>query len=204
MQYQAVGNRCAIDLSTLSIPIDVSRRLLSQLQFTLCEVDVVTHLRTCIKASRYSRGVSITEAPGVVDCSSLIKWVFAQKGIRVPRLSIQQSVHGEEVPYPDMRRGDVLCTSGCVNFYDTDPNVRIGHVGLYTGEGTVIHAASARAGVVEVSTKKFLGRRTLHRIRRFSTENTITVEFKEPLMVESSDDIKWMLLRSLPTLDRSP
>jgi len=201
VQYRAVENRCAIDLSLLPLPQEQALALLEVLGFKIVAVCVVDTARKLIGQSMYSRGALFGEAPAVLDCSGLVKWVYGQKGIWVPRLSIQQFVHGEEVEISDVRAGDVLFTSGYVNFYDTDPSIRVGHVGLATGEGTVIHAAGKRAGVIEVPVERFIGSRTLQGVRRFQTPDVITLQTPSNRLVEWSDDIKWILLQNLAKLD---
>lgn len=200
MQYRATGNRCAIDLSSVPLPQEACLRLLESLGFRLCSVSVVEAARERIGGSRYVRGASFREAPAVLDCSGLVKWAYAQKGVWVPRLSIQQFAHGEEVQALDLQEGDLLFTSGYVNFYDTDPSIRVGHVGIATGVGTVIHAASKRAGVVEVGIESYLRGRTLQGVRRYVRGDSITVEAPEHRLVEWSDDIKWILLQNLSNL----
>lgn len=201
MQYRAVENRCAIDLSSLPLPQEQALALLEVLGFKVVMVCVVETARRLIGQSMYSRGALFGEAPAVLDCSGLVKWVYGQKGIWVPRLSIQQFVHGEEVEISDVRAGDVLFTSGYVNFYDTDPSIRVGHVGLATGEGTVIHAAGKRTGVIEVPVERFIGSRTLQGVRRFQSPDVITLQTPSNRLVEWSDDIKWILLQNIAKLD---
>lgn len=201
MQYRAVGNRCAIDLSSLPLPQEQALTLLEVLEFRVVTVCVVENARRLIGQSVYSRGALFSEAPAVLDCSGLIKWAYAQKGIWVPRLSIQQFVQGEEVEIADVRAGDILFTSGYVNFYDTDPSIRVGHVGLATGEGTVIHAAGKRTGVIEVPVDRFIGSRILQGVRRFQSPEAITLRIPNNRLIEWSDDIKWILLQNLAKLD---
>ncbi len=89
-----------------------------------------------------------------------------------------------------------------MNFYDTDPSISVGHVGLATGEGTIIHAAGKRAGVVEIPVERFIGNRTLQGVRRFESFDSITLEISHDRLVEWSDDIRWLLLQNLVKLDR--
>lgn len=201
MLYRAVGNRCALDLSSLPLTEETSLRLLYLLGFKILQVSAGELARSCVEYSRYCRGVSIREAPAVLDCSGLVKWACAQQGIWVPRLSIQQFAYGDEVPGSKPEEGDVLFTSGFANFYETDPRIRIGHVGLVTEKGTIIHAAGPRTAVQEVSVKRFIGKRTLQGVRRFSTKKTCTLLVPDTYLVEWSDDIRWLLLQNLDKLD---
>jgi len=201
MQYRAVGNRCALDLSSLPLTEEISLQLLYLLGFKILQVSVSKLASSCVGHSRYCRGVSIKEAPAILDCSGLVKWSYAQQGIWIPRLSIQQFAYGEEVTGSKLEEGDVLFTSGFANFYDADPQIRIGHVGMVTENGSVIHAAGSRAGVQEVSVESFIGTRTLQGVRRFSTKETRTFLVPDIYPIEWSDDIKWLLLQNLNKLD---
>ncbi|ORA77199.1 hypothetical protein BST28_18800 [Mycolicibacter kumamotonensis] len=74
-----------------------------------------------------------------MDCSGLVVWAHAQAGISVPRTSQQQAVAGMPVARADLEPGDVIV------FY---PDAS--HVGLYAGEGHVIHASTYGRPVAEV------------------------------------------------------
>ena len=70
-----------------------------------------------------------------LDCSGLTQLVYELLGIRLPRDADQQAKALPPVPsWEELRPGDLL-------FYP-------GHVGLWVGDGTVIHASSPRGGVV--------------------------------------------------------
>jgi len=71
--------------------------------------------------------------PGTFDCSGLTQWAFDQAGIAIPRTSRQQFA-GLPLVAADLQPGDLL-------FYasGTAPS-SIHHVGLYVGDGLMIHA----------------------------------------------------------------
>jgi hypothetical protein len=65
-----------------------------------------------------------------LDCSGLVQRAFADLGIDVPRVVAEQQHVGTEVPSLDQARpGDLLVYRGSPN-----------HVGIYVGEGRMIHA----------------------------------------------------------------
>lgn len=67
------------------------------------------------------------------DCSSFVKTVFAQNGIELPRVSRSQALEGRYVSRSDLQPGDLV-------FFTTEKSDgRIGHVGLYAGDGMMIH-----------------------------------------------------------------
>ena len=65
--------------------------------------------------------------PGGFDCSGLTGWAWAKAGVRLPRVSGAQMSAGTRVGAFDLRPGDLV-------FYGS------GHVGLYAGDGRVVHA----------------------------------------------------------------
>ena len=68
--------------------------------------------------------------PNAFDCSGLVKWSFAQAGKSLPRTSRAQSAAGTPVSRANLQPGDL------VFFYKP-----ISHVGIYIGNGKVVHAS---------------------------------------------------------------
>ena len=77
--------------------------------------------------------------PNAFDCSGLVKWSFAQAGRSLPRTSRAQSSAGTPVSRKNLQPGDL------VFFYKP-----ISHVGIYIGNGKVVHA-SRKGQPVKVS-----------------------------------------------------
>lgn len=70
--------------------------------------------------------------PGGFDCSGLVQWAFDQHGIGMPRTTFDQVGVGTPVGVlADAKPGDLL-------FFHT--YARYSHVGLYLGEGRMLHA----------------------------------------------------------------
>ncbi|WAX80461.1 C40 family peptidase [Streptomyces sp. KMM 9044] len=67
--------------------------------------------------------------PSGFDCSGLMQWSYAQAGIALPRTSQAQRHAGTQVPLAQARPGDLVV-------YRPDGS----HVGMYMGNGQVIHA----------------------------------------------------------------
>ena len=67
--------------------------------------------------------------PSGFDCSGLMQWAYAQAGVSLPRTSQAQAHAGRQVPLSEARPGDIVT-------YHTDAS----HVGMYAGDGQVIHA----------------------------------------------------------------
>lgn len=202
--FRAVHDRCSVDFSSLSLPFS-QEEAITRLAAKGCRVlkteTIVQIARSCIGVSRYRRGARMAEAPHIFDCSSFVKWLYGQQGIWLPRRTIQQIHCGTTIDLPAVAANDVIFTTGAINYYHQDPAQGVGHAGIATGEGTVIHAANAKAGVVETSLEPFLFPRgtKLRGIRRYIINAACTVVLKTPpsLEVESSDDLYWILLSSL-------
>ncbi len=205
MEYRAVGNRCAVILDVLNLPISHEEALniiKYDAGFFVVDIDLVMLARRCIGISQYRRGALYSDAPRVVDCSSFVKWLYGQRGVWLPRRTIQQCKYGEAINVNEIIAGDVVFTSGWIDWYDVDPVNGIGHAGIATGEGTIVHALSKEAGVVEEPLESFLGntKRQLRGVRRYISKDVqvLTLEAASGIEVETSDDIRWLILQWLP------
>lgn len=73
------------------------------------------------------------------DCSGLTQKVYRAVGIKLPRTAEEQSKLGSEVALGELKIGDLL-------FFGNGRE--ISHVGIYVGDGAVIHSSTSR-GVVQ-------------------------------------------------------
>ena len=78
--------------------------------------------------------------PSSFDCSGLMLAAYKQVGISLPRTSQAQISAGTSVSKGDLQPGDLV-------FYYSG----ITHVGMYIGNGQIVHAANPRSGVVTAS-----------------------------------------------------
>jgi cell wall-associated NlpC family hydrolase len=78
------------------------------------------------------------------DCSGFTSYVFAKMGIDLPRVSSDQATVGTKVAKADLIAGDLV-------FFDTSGgnNGAISHVGIYIGDGKIVHASVSRGVVVD-------------------------------------------------------
>ncbi|MEV7195846.1 NlpC/P60 family protein [Streptomyces sp. NPDC093510] len=74
--------------------------------------------------------------PNAFDCSGLTQAAYRSAGVALPRTTYAQIASGERVPRSQLRPGDL------VFFYSG-----ISHVGLYVGNGQMIHAPNPSAPV---------------------------------------------------------
>jgi cell wall-associated NlpC family hydrolase len=92
-----------------------------------------------------------------VDCSGLVKMLFAKLHIQLPRSSREQIQLGKEVPLDQLETGDLV--------FFSSQGVIPDHVGLYLGNDRFLHAEK-KAGRVIITdlkdpwyAKRFLGAR---------------------------------------------
>ena len=75
-------------------------------------------------------GTSLTNG---ADCSGFVWRVFKDKGYSVPRTSWDLRSAGREVSYSEAQPGDIVCYAG--------------HVGIYIGNGNIVHASTPKSGI---------------------------------------------------------
>jgi len=76
------------------------------------------------------------ESPSGFDCSGFVMYVYKKVGVRLPHSSRLQYGCGQPVSRSELRPGDL------VFFYSP-----ISHVGIYIGDGQMIHAAGTGKNV---------------------------------------------------------
>lgn len=199
----AVGNRCAINPNDWGLTVSREKvfSILRQLKFEIIgPPDIVGTARSLIGKAKYCRAARPSEAPDKVDCTSMIKWVYGQWGIWLPRRSVQQREFGQQICFRDLRPGDLVFTKGLISYYLDDPKNGVGHAGIVTEKRTVIHAAGKKTGVSEIPLKLFLNVNNYRGVRRIIPKNSrpVTVIVPADREIETADDIRWIVVQSLP------
>jgi peptidoglycan DL-endopeptidase CwlO len=82
--------------------------------------------------------------PDSFDCSGLTQWAYKQAGVSLPRSTYSQEGVGQSVSQDDLQPGDLLF------FYGG------GHVGIYIGNGQIVHAPTEGEDV-KVEQVKYMG-----------------------------------------------
>ena len=76
------------------------------------------------------------------DCSGFTCFVYADFGYSISRTpSGQYSGAGRSIDYSEIQPGDIIC-------YSSNGGKSCTHVGLYIGDGQIVHAANSRKGVI--------------------------------------------------------
>lgn len=88
--------------------------------------------------------------PDSFDCSGLVCYVYAQIGVRLPRVTYSQALSGRPVSIPELAPGDLV-------FFNSHS-----HVGIYIGGGFFVHSPHS-GDFVKVSP---LGNRSISACRR--------------------------------------
>ncbi|MFR4350631.1 MAG: SH3 domain-containing protein [Roseburia sp.] len=79
-------------------------------------------------------GTSLTNG---ADCSGFVQSVYRAFGVSLPRNSTAQRSAGYAVSLSDIQPGDLVCYSG--------------HIGIYAGNNTLIHASNEKTGITQTS-----------------------------------------------------
>lgn len=80
-------------------------------------------------------GTSLTRG---VDCSGFTMKVYEHYGVKLPHHSGSQPSYGTRIKSSEARPGDLF-------FYGSGG--KIGHVGIYIGNGQIVHASGVRTGI---------------------------------------------------------
>ena len=80
-------------------------------------------------------GTSLTNG---IDCSGFTMQVYARYGVGLPHHAASQPAYGKRISASEAKPGDLF-------FYGSGSS--ISHVGIYIGNGQIVHASNARTGI---------------------------------------------------------
>lgn len=192
----------AVDFDFLKLPISTEDSLSILGKFSIsAEIKNITDLaRSRIGHTIYKRGANHRKWPEVLDCSSLIKWVYGEMGIWIPRHSIDQRDFCQRIDALDRARvGDLIFCDGRRNYYWDNPVDGVGHVGIVVDHQMVVHAANSKVGVIETPLEKFSSPGEFRGLGRLviNFEKLYTLNLPEDPLVETSNAIRWKILQNL-------
>lgn len=120
------GTADTAQAAEIASDVPVSGRAGAAVQYALAQV-----------GDSYVYGAS---GPDAFDCSGLTSMAWAQAGVSLPHSSKAQFSSGRQVSRSELQPGDLV-------FYYSP----ISHVGIYIGNGQIVHAANPRSGVAIAS-----------------------------------------------------
>ncbi|MBP9771654.1 MAG: C40 family peptidase [Candidatus Pacebacteria bacterium] len=114
-------------------------------------LDQILKLAPTFVGIPYKLGASVlSDAPNLFDCSSFTASLFGFSGVMIPRISVDQYVFGTPVDAADIKAGDlVFANTGTEPIHRESKEFMKGtpvpegvdHVGIYLGDGKVIHSS---------------------------------------------------------------
>jgi cell wall-associated NlpC family hydrolase len=140
-QQQAIAGHHAEDRASRSAerePLAATGPIVANSQAAQIAVDTAM-------AQRGKPYVWAAEGPGSFDCSGLVLFAYAAAGVGVPHSSRMQSQMGQAVSRDQLQPGDL------VFFYSP-----VSHVGIYIGNGQMVHAPTS-GDVVKVASIDSMG-----------------------------------------------
>lgn len=136
-------------------------KILKRLQFSYKRVKPLeTILREAgeVLGASYKFGASVlNDSPKFFDCSSLTSYLFIQAGVFTPRMSVDQFLYGEPVEKEKAKPGDLVFVNrnegkehrlGVEFMNGKNVPEGVSHLGMYLGDGKVLHASGKQGKVV--------------------------------------------------------
>lgn len=140
----------------VSINYDGTARYVAIKELSKTEVNVTAAKETTVTASNGTTDAIVKGAQGFLgypyvwashnpsvgfDCSGLVYYLYrTHAGITLNRNSAAQASNGTAVSKSNLKPGDLL-------FFATSGGKTISHVGIYVGNGKMVHASSPSTGV---------------------------------------------------------
>lgn len=162
------------------------------------------------------------DAPHVFSCSSLVSYLY--KGIWMPSLSIDKYVFAKKITKEELQFGDLIFANsgeGMIRFESveflrgTKAPEGIDHLGMYVGDGKIIHATKVKMMTVVDTLEEFAVGRSIVGYGRIANDLTeeryvvrvpsvrLDIRIKEDLAEEIGRVLGYdMLVPLLPNLNR--
>lgn len=209
--FQAINNRVAVNFDELNLPVTLNeaKAILESRGFKIEKIDLqklIEKTRALVGQVDFRRGALLTEAPQTFRCSSLTQWFYAQIGILLPRLAVQQRewALGENIEPDNLIAGDLIFKSGVRDLYEKNPDDGVGHVGIMTERKTVLNASKITNqqiyGLIETPLEHFIDETKFRGAKRIlkTNQDYYTIIAPPSRELYFSDDIRWTILTKLP------
>lgn len=96
---------------------------------------IIQHAKNLIGVTKYKYGAN--QAPTLMDCSAFVKYVFGKEGISLKWGTRFLKDAGKYVSKNNLQPGDLI-------LFRVGSSSSIGHVGIYIGDGKMIHNSSSK------------------------------------------------------------
>lgn len=163
--------------------------------------EYITKTYPTLVGAAYKNPSSMREdAPGAFSCSSLVSYLY--KGIWMPSLSIDKYVFAKKITKDELTFGDCIFAStgeGKIRYESveflrgTQVLEGVDHVGMYVGDGKVIHATKVKGSVVIETLDEFAVGRTIVGYGRMTddlgTERYVVLVPSERLDIRIKEDL---------------
>ncbi|SHJ93950.1 NlpC/P60 family protein [Clostridium cavendishii DSM 21758] len=129
--------------------------------------------------------------PNVFDCSGFTKYVFGQVGYNLSRTTYTQINEGQAISRSELKPGDLVFERGTAAVPE--------HVGIYIGNGQIIHAANPDDGVKIGSIYEYVAARRIIKDTPVAPpapinpyESIDKVIFDADFYAQRNQDLKWL------------
>lgn len=109
---------------------------------TTTAAKVIERAKSLTGITHYEYGTN--QAPTLMDCSAFTKYVFGLEGVSLRWGTRYQKDQGVYVSKSNLKPGDLV-------FFRVGSSTSIGHVGIYMGNGQMIHNSPSADGVQIIS-----------------------------------------------------
>lgn len=123
---------------------------LSDIEKNILRNEIINYAKLFVGNPYVYGGNSLTKG---TDCSGFTKLIYAHFGYTLPRVAKDQAYIGKKISKSELTAGDII-----VYHYSNGG----GHVGIYIGNGKMIHAGTSKTGITIANV--FSGNKTYHRI----------------------------------------
>ena len=107
-------------------------------------ISKLIELAGSLEGRPYKYGAKMKDAPWFFDCSLYIQYIFKKAGMNLPRTAIEQAMAGKKVALSKIKKGDLIFMKGELGRYNKYFPEGVGHVGIYIGNGKIMHAERRR------------------------------------------------------------